>query len=95
MLEGQGEGQQSAKATPSKSSAGIAATPRPEIHCTLATGAHVGLGHGDVKLAAVQRRGARWTRRGARQRSGSCAQHNEHSRTILRIFRCVPANVRV
>jgi len=32
MQEEQGEGQQSATATPSKSSAGTAATPRPEIH---------------------------------------------------------------
>ena len=55
MLEGQGKGQQSATATPSKSSAGIASTTRPEIQRTLATGAHVGLGHGDVKLAAVHR----------------------------------------
>ena len=55
MQEEQGEGQQSATATPSKSSAGTADTPRPEIHRTLATGAHVGLGHGDVKLAALHR----------------------------------------
>ena len=55
MQEELGEGQQSATATPSKSSAGTADTPRPEIHRTLATGAHVGLGHGDVKLAAVHR----------------------------------------
>ena len=55
MQEEQGEGQQSAVAKPSKSSVGTATMPQPEIHCTLATGAHVGLGHGDVKLAAVHR----------------------------------------
>ena len=55
MQKEQGEGQQSAVVTPSKSSAGTVVTPRPEIHRTLATGAHVGLGHGDVKLAALHR----------------------------------------